>query len=129
MKIRHASFLSLLAALALPALGAENATGKWLATVDAGGTPVELTFDLKAEGEKLTGTVTVMGMPSPISEGTVKGDNVSFKLNFDSGMGGPPLVITYTGKLKGDDFTVSSTFAMGEGAPPTVSEFVAKRSK
>lgn len=129
----RACLLGLLAVIALPALAAapapENPTGKWLATVDAGGAPVELTFDLKTEGEKLTGTITVMGNPTPISDGKVKGEEVAFKLAFDMGQGGPPLEISYVGKLKGDNLTMKSTFAMGDGAPPTETEFVAKRSK
>jgi hypothetical protein len=133
MKMLRASLLGLLALIALPVLAAapsaENATGKWLASVDAGGAPIELTFDLKAEGEKLTGTLTVMGNPSPISDGKVKGEDVSFKLAFDMGQGGPPLEISYVGKLKGDNLTMKSTFSMGDGAPPNETEFVAKRSK
>lgn len=133
MRMLRTAILGVLALIAIPALAAApaapNVTGKWLASVDAGGTPVELTFELKAEGEKLTGTLTVMGNASPISEGKVKGDEVSFQLNFDSGMGGPPLLISYTGKLKGDELAMQSSFSMGEGAPPTVTDFVAKRTK
>jgi hypothetical protein len=132
MSIRRTGFLSLLAMLALPALAAENASGKWLATVDAGGMPIELTFDLKADGEKLTGTLTMAGAPMPpteIAEGKVKGEDVSFKLGFDMGQGGAPLSISYVGKLKGDTMTLQSSFSMGEGAEPMVTEVVAKRSK
>jgi hypothetical protein len=139
MNILRTAILSLLALLALPAQAAApapaaasspaGATGKWLATVDAGGMPIELTFDLKAEGEKLTGTLSVMGNATPISEGKVKAEEVSFQVNFDTGMGGPPLLITYKGKLKGDELTMQSSFSMGEGAPPMVTDFVAKRGK
>jgi hypothetical protein len=59
----------------------------------------------------------------------VKGEDVSFKLAFDMGQGGPPLEISYVGKLKGDNLTMKSTFSMGDGAPPNETEFVAKRSK
>ncbi len=132
MNILRTAILGLLALFALPALAAapaaENATGKWVGSVDAGGTPVELTFTLKAEGEKLTGTLTVMGNSTPISEGKVKGEDITFKLAFDMGQGGPPLDISYAGKLKGDELSIKSTFSMGEGAPPNVTEFVAKRT-
>jgi hypothetical protein len=136
MSIRRTGFLSLLAMLALPALAAapaaENATGKWLATVDAMGMPMELTFELKAEGEKLTGTMSMAGAPIPpaeVAEGKVKGEDVSFKLAIDTGQGGPPLSISYVGKLKGDTMTLQSSFSMGDGAEPMVTELVATRSK
>lgn len=130
MKVHRFGLLGLLALFTLPALAAENATGKWVASVDAGQGAVELTFDLKAEGEKLSGGLSVMGAPpAPIKEGSVKGEDVSFKLDFDAGQGGPPLVISYVGKLKGDELNIKSSFSMGEGAEPLVTEFVAKRAK
>lgn len=127
MRIFRTAILGLVALFALPALAAENPTGKWVASIDAGGMPIELTFVLKAEGEKLTGALNVMGNDTAISEGKFKGEDVSFKLNFDMGQGGPPLLISYTGKIKGDTLTMKSTFSMGEGAPPTETDFVAKR--
>lgn len=139
MKLLSTAILGVLVLVAVPATSAESApaaattsagaTGKWLASVDAGGMAVELTFNLKAEGEKLTGTLDVNGMATPISEGTVKGEDVAFKLAFDAGQGGPPIQISYAGKLKGDQITLRSSFSMGEGAEAMVTDFVAKRAK
>lgn len=130
MKTHRLGLLALLAMIALPALGAESATGKWVASVDAGEAAVELTFDLKAEGEKLTGSLSVMGAPpAPIKEGAVKGEDIRFKLDFDSGMGGPPVVISYTAKLKGDELNIQSSLVFAEGAEPLITDFVAKRAK
>lgn len=128
MSIRRAGFLGVLAALALPALSAETAAGKWLASVDAGGMAMQLTFDLKTEGEKLTGTMSVEGAPMApaVITGTVKGEDVAFKADVD--MGGQALSINYKGKLKGDQLTLVSSFVM-EGAPPNETELVAKRAK
>lgn len=133
MKLRQIA-LGLVATLAmLPALAAAPAAGidgKWLATVDGGPQgPIDLTFDLKAEGEKLTGAMSMamMPAPTPISEGTVKGEDVSFKLSLNFMEGAPPLVISYTGKLKGDELSMKSVLDMGQG--PTESVFVAKRTK
>ncbi len=129
MAMRRTGFLSLLAMLALPALAAESAvTGKWVASVDAGQGAVELTFNLKAEGEKVTGDLSVAGGPAtPIKEGAVKGEDVTFKLDFATMPDAPPITISYKAKLKGNDLAVQSSFAM-EGAPPTVTDFVAKRT-
>jgi hypothetical protein len=62
---------------------------------------------------------------SPISEGVVKGEDVSFKLELSMMEGMPPLVITYKGKLKGDELALTSVLDMGQG--PQESELVAKR--
>jgi hypothetical protein len=125
--------MGLLASLVLgPALaaGAAGIDGKWNATVDGGPSgPVELVFDFKAQGEKLTGSLTaaMMPAPTPLSEGSVKGEDVAFKLEIMFMEGAPPMVINYAGKLKGDEITFKSVFDMGQG--PTESTFVAKRAK
>lgn len=129
MKLRGYVF-GLVATLAsLPALAA-GIDGKWNATVDGGPAgPIELQFDLKAEGEKLTGTMAVptMMMPAtPISEGTIKGEDVSFTIAVSMMEGAPPLVIKYSGKVKGDELNLTSLFDMGQG--PVESPVAAKRA-
>lgn len=133
MKLRHFA-LGFVATLAmLPTLAAAPAAGidgKWMATVDGGPQgPIELSFDFKAEGEKLNGNLSMamMPAPTPISEGTIKGEDVAFKLSISMMEGMPPLVISYKGKLKGDELSMTSVFDMGQG--PTESVFVAKRAK
>jgi hypothetical protein len=129
MKLRQYVLGFVVTLAALPALAA-GIDGKWLATVDGGpGGPIELTFDLKAEGEKLGGNLSMamMPAPTPISEGTIKGEDVSFKLSIAMMEGAPPLVISYAGKLKGDELSMKSVFDMGQG--PTETVFVAKRAK
>lgn len=114
--------------LALPLLAADI-DGKWHASVDGGTAgPVELQFDLKAEGEKLTGTLTAPMRPAtPISDGIVKGEDVSFTLAFPMMEGAPPLLIQYTGKLKGDELDLVSVFDMGQG--PVKTTVAAKRAR
>ncbi len=130
MGIRRTGILSLLALLVLPALAAEGTvTGKWVASVDAGQGAVELTFNLKAEGEKLSGDLSVAGgPPTPIKEGAVKGDDVTFKLDFAAMPDAPPITISYKAKLKGNELAIQSSFSMGEGAEPMVTDLVAKRT-
>ena len=55
---------------------------------------------LKAEGEKLTGTVAGGRGESEIKDGTIKGDDISFSVvrNF----GGNDVTVKYKGKLAGD---------------------------
>ena len=112
----------------LPALAA-GIDGKWNATVDGGPAgPVELQFDLKGAGEKLTGSLVMPMMPAtPISDGVIKGEDVSFSLAFSMMEGAPPMVIKYTGKVKGDELNLVSVFDMGQGAVETA--VAAKRAK
>lgn len=133
MRLRQYVLGAVAALAVLPALAAAPAAaidGKWQATVDGGPAgPIEQTYDFKAEGEKLTGTLSMAMMPEPtaISAGTIKGEDVNFTISFNFMEGAPPLVITYTGKLKGDELALKSVFDMGQG--PTETEFVAKRQK
>lgn len=137
MKIRNFVLGFVAALVAVPAIvsGADSKAidGKWNATVDAGGAPVALVLEFKSEGEKLTGTIAAdMGggqglPPSPISDGVVKGDDVSFKLSVSMAPDMPALVITYKGKVKGDELSLSSVMDMGQG--PQETQVVAKRAK
>ena len=125
--IRRAGLVATVAML--PALAADI-DGKWNASVDGGPAgPIELTFDFKAEGEKLNGNMSMamLPAPAPIADGTIKGDAVSFKLALAVMEGAPPLVITYTGKLKGDELVMNSVLDMGQG--PTETPLTAKRVK
>jgi hypothetical protein len=129
MRIRH-YLLGVAAALAALPLLAADIDGKWNATVDGGpGGPIELVFDLKADGEKLAGNLSLSMMPAPmaISDGTIKGDALSFKTSITVAEGAPPLVISYTGKLKDDEISFTSVADFGQGATET--PFLAKRAK
>jgi hypothetical protein len=56
-----------------------DVTGKWKGTIDAGGETHDLTFDLKASGDTLTGAFGVAGgQPSEIKDGKIQGDTLSF---------------------------------------------------
>ncbi len=81
-----------------------DATGTWTWTTPGrnGGEPRKMTLNLKAEGEKLTGK---LGMPNrdgevtetEISDGKVKGDDVSFTVTRE--FNGNKFVAKYSGKL------------------------------
>jgi hypothetical protein len=129
MKIRTLALGLAVALLALPAM-ADEVTGKWNLSVDTPQGPFAMVFDLKAEGEKLTGSMSndFMGTTA-LSDGTVKGNELTFKLVIDGGPAGP-MKINYKGTVKGDDLTLVSKF---EGEPPPGAEgeqtAVAKRAK
>lgn len=99
------------AATTQPAGGGAGITGKYTWTFQGPQGDVEFTFDLKQEGDKLTGTVSGFGGDNEISDGTVSKDGtVSFKVSRE--FGGRPMVTTYTGKVTDGVFKGKSEMVM-----------------
>jgi hypothetical protein len=97
MKIRLLLVFSLLAI----AVFAADVSGKWTADVQGrGGNSITVTFNLKADGNNLTGTVSGPRGETNISNGKVDGDNVSFDLVRE--FNGNTMTSHYTGTLTGD---------------------------
>ena len=121
-------FLSVCFVLAaLTAVWAEDITGKWVAQVPGqGGQTRETTITLKAEGEKLTGTISGRQGDTAISDGKVKGDDVSFTVTRE--VQGNTLKFVYKGKVSGDEIKFTRTVEGGQGNMPA-QEFTAKRAK
>jgi hypothetical protein len=117
------SMLAVMMAVAVTSLTAADVTGKWTAQV-AGrdGQTREQTFTFKADGDKLTGTVSGMmgGEDVEIKEGTAKGDDIAFSIvrSFQ----GQEIKILYKGKVTGGEIKFTS---QREGGEPR--EFTAKR--
>lgn len=105
---------------------ATDVTGKWKAEFDTQVGAQKYTFDLKVDGEKLTGKASFerMGQKGEVdlTDGKVKADDISFveMLEFQ----GNKVAITYTGKITGDE--IKLTRKVGEFA---TEELVAKRVK
>ena len=103
--------------LALPLLAQQGAAGRWNASVESPQGPFAFAFDFAVDAAgKLTGSMNneFFGA-TPIQDGVVKGNNVSFKLTFASAPDGSTMTINYTGTVKGDELALTSKF---EGAPP-----------
>ena len=60
-------------------------TGTWKGMVDFNGTALDLTYKLKAEGDKLTGSITSSYGELPISDGKISGSDFSYKIDIGSG--------------------------------------------
>jgi hypothetical protein len=104
---------------------AADPTGKWVAQVPArDGQTREVTITLKAEGEKLTGTISGRQGDTPISDGQIKGDDLSFTVT--QSRQGNEVKVNYKGKVSGDEIKFTRTFG-GGNRPPV--EFTAKRAK
>jgi len=119
-------FLSVCFVLAALSLAwAADVDGKWTAQVPGrGGQTRETTFTFKAEGEKLTGTVSGMQGDNPISDGKISGDEISFtvKVSFN----GNDITLLYKGKVSGDEIKMTRT---RQGGDQPGQEFTAKRAK
>ena len=125
MKYRVVMFSAVLVLAAIAAVLAAGVDGKWVAQVPGqGGQTREVTFNFKAEGAKLTGTVSGRQGDTPISDGTIKGDDISFTQSFE--MQGNSIKLTYTGKVSGDEIKMTRK---REGSDQPAAEFTAKRVK
>src|SRR5437764_8512656 len=98
---RVCGFLTVaLVCLAVPAFAADP-TGTWKWTVERNGNVRETTLKLKVEAGKLTGTISGRdNTETPIDEGKVDGDEISFKVTRE--FNGNKIVQSYKGKLSGD---------------------------
>ncbi len=119
MKRRLFALGSFLTLMLLPSLGAANLSGKWKGDLQGpDGNALEINFDFKVDGEKLTGTVTNTYGEEQITDGVVKGDEISFIIL----AGGGQFKLTYKGKVDGENIKFHVVIGeMGEG------DLVAKR--
>lgn len=127
---KRIAFLSVsfvFAALAM-VWAAADVTGKWVAQVPGReGQTNETTITLKAEGDKLTGTISGRQGETAISDGKVSGDSISF--NVVREMQGNSIKMVYKGKVSGDEIKFTRSFEGGPGGDRPPVEFTAKRAK
>ncbi len=98
-----------------------DVSGKWVGKVPARGDAVETTFDLKQAGAKLTGTMTASDRVTPIQDGKVEGDTLSFFVMQTGGNATPK--INFKGTVSGAEIKFTR---QREGGDPR--EFTAKRA-
>ncbi len=108
-------------ALVASALTAADVNGKWKGTMEQGGR--ELTFDLKADGGKLSGTVSgLIEKALEIKDGKIEGDTVSFWVM--SEYQGAPVKLVYKGQASPGEIR----FSMGTEDGAWGTEVAAKRA-
>ncbi len=98
-----------LAVGAILAMVADDAKpeGTWKWSFERNGEKLETTLKLKAEGDKLTGTITGRdGKESAIEEGSFKDGEVKFQVTRERD--GNKITIKYSGKISGDTITGKS---------------------
>lgn len=129
----------ILIAVTVSAMAADAVTGKWtMEQAGRGGGPARVTtFDLKADGAKLTGTATIPGFgrggdtpppptTTPISNGKVDGNNIFFEVTRD--FGGNSFTTKYEGAVSGNEMKVKMTFPGFNGGEPRTIEATAKKA-
>ena len=63
-----------------------DVTGKWTATMEGrNGQTREMTYNLKADGDKLTGNVATQRGEREIENGKISGDEISFTMTANMG--------------------------------------------
>jgi hypothetical protein len=126
-------FAVLLLSSSFLALAADAVSGKWTFDLPGRqGVSRQVTLNLKADGEKLSGTVLQpMGMrqggsPSPleIKNGKVQGDAVSFEVVQQGGSG--PITTKYDGVVSGGEMKLKIVRELPNG--PQSQDVVAKKS-
>lgn len=143
LKSHAVSFLSTIAACTLIVIGGAvqsaaqdqkvDPTGTWTWSTPgrSGGEPRVSTLKLKAEGEKLTGSMSTPGRGGQarefeIKEGKVKGDEISFVVTRE--FGGNSFTAKYNGKVTAD--TIKGKIEVpGRDGQPRIREWEAKREK
>jgi len=103
-------------------LFAADITGKWSGEVEGrNGQKRTTVFNLKSEGDKLTGTVSGPGgREFNIEDGKISGDDITFTVTME--FQGNSRKVPYSGKLAGDQLNLK----MGES--DRAREIAAKRS-
>ena len=117
-RLRSAILMLFLAATAL----AQGVAGKWTVDIDTQVGIQNYTYEFKVDGEKLSGSAKSQMSGSAITEGTVKGNTISFveTLTFQD----MTLRVTYTGTISGDEIKFNRK--VGDIASE---DFVAKRAE
>jgi len=108
--------LILVGLIATLAIWAADVSGKWTAEMQGrNGNTMTISMNLKADGDKLTGTVSGRRGDTDISDGKIDGDNVSFSVVRE--FNGNQFKQNYKGKLDGDTihFTITMEGGMGGG--------------
>lgn len=109
MRFRSIATALVLAVICFVPAWAAGATGKWTATFNTQVGEQKYTWDLTADGSKLTGKYTSSNGSGDITEGKIEGDQLSWveNLNYQD----MPLRIQYRATLSGDELKITRNVA------------------
>lgn len=116
-------WLAALIAVSVMTAAAADISGKWTAeTQGRNGQTFTVTFDFKQDGEALTGNMSTRMGETPITDGKVSGDAVTFKVKLE--FNGNSMVFDYDGKVSGEEIKFTRKREGGDRAQ----EFTAKKA-
>lgn len=95
--------LALILSVALIAFAADLISGSWVGKIVTGNGDRALTYNLKADGDKLTGNISSEQGEIPISDGKIAGETITFKIDVNG------TVIPHEGIVKGDTLKMKLT--------------------
>jgi hypothetical protein len=117
-----ASLFAMLFAMASAAVAQSKVDGNWEMSMQGRqGNTMTQTLMLKADGNKLTGSIKGQRGETPISDGTVDGDKISFTVTRQTPNG--EIKQTYNGTVDGDN--IKGTVQVGENSR----DWTAKRAQ
>ena len=115
MRIKILVMTVLALSVLLATAWAADISGTWKGSLDMMGQAMDLSFTFKADGNTFTGTtVGPQGQESPLSDGKIDGDKISFIVKVTGQM---EMTIKYNGTFKGDEMTLKMSFDMPAGGP------------
>ena len=104
--IRVVSLLALIL-LCVTVLSAADVTGKWTGEMEGRNGKRQVTMNLKAEGATVTGTISGRNGDTPISDGKIDGDTITFNRTMQ--FGDNKMTMNYKGKIAGDEIKFAIT--------------------
>ncbi len=102
----------IIAAMAAAACFAAEVDGKWAGKISTPRGDVPMSFDLKAEGEKVTGTAVGPQGEVPVSAGIYMEGKLAFQLRYQ--VAGQTMVFHYQGVPAEDDMKMTLAFGINE---------------
>lgn len=109
--------------LATAAVFAADVDGKWNATVTTGNGEFQLTYNLKADGEKLTGTISSQLGEMEVKEGKINGNGANWVMIMQRN--GNQMRILHKATVDGAEMKLK---VVPEGAEDRTMEFTAKKA-
>lgn len=101
MRIPNRFPIAAMAILLVITASAADVAGKWVGPMPTReGQTRETTFDFKASGDQLTGTMSGPQGAVEIKDGKISGGDISFKVSFEAG--GNTIVVLFNGTVSGD---------------------------
>src|ERR1700676_605456 len=123
MRMRSCFAIAAMAVLLAMTASAADVSGKWVGQMPTrNGDTREASFDLKANGDKLTGTMSGPQGGIEIKDGKVSGNDISFKVPLE--FNGNSFVLIFKGTVCGDQIK----FTRGREGADQTQEFTAKRA-